>query len=200
MYISHKTQHQGFTLVEALVAITILLLVVIGPMTAAQKGTQNAYYASEQLTAVFLAQEAIEAVRELRDRKALDVYHDVDSGNITPNTDTKLWATNIVQDCSGSLGCKYDSVNGFSKTTCTQNGMNECPVFFDSSSKTYNQDSNGNITPFYRSIRVEDMSGIGIGPWHITSNVSWKNERVFSGSVQKTELQTWIYDQYERYE
>ncbi len=32
----------GFTLVETLVAIGVLLLAIIGPMTVAQKGIQNA--------------------------------------------------------------------------------------------------------------------------------------------------------------
>jgi type II secretory pathway pseudopilin PulG len=65
---------EGFTLVETLVSITVLLLVIVGPITAAQKGIQRAYYANEQLSAVFIAQETIEAVRQLRDNRALEVW------------------------------------------------------------------------------------------------------------------------------
>jgi prepilin-type N-terminal cleavage/methylation domain-containing protein len=54
----NATWNRGFTLVETLVAVTVLLLVIVGPMTVAQKGIQNAYFANEQVTAVFLAQEA----------------------------------------------------------------------------------------------------------------------------------------------
>jgi prepilin-type N-terminal cleavage/methylation domain-containing protein len=77
-----KTASHGFTLVETLVAITVLLMVIIGPISAAQKGIQRAYYANEQLSAVFIGQEAIEAVRQYRDDQALAVW---ESGGRTWN-------------------------------------------------------------------------------------------------------------------
>ena len=71
-YTTHRPHTtQGFTLVETLVAIAVLLLIIIGPITAAQKGIQQAYYANEQLSAVFLAQEAIESIRQRGDDRAL---------------------------------------------------------------------------------------------------------------------------------
>jgi prepilin-type N-terminal cleavage/methylation domain-containing protein len=57
----------GFTLVEAMVAIAILSLAVTGPMVIAQKGIQSAVYARDQITAFYLAQEAVEYVRNVRD-------------------------------------------------------------------------------------------------------------------------------------
>lgn len=72
-------QLKGFTLVETLVAVAILTIVIVGPITIAQKGIQNAHFAGDQLTAVFLAQEAVEGVRELRDKEALEAYDAVDT-------------------------------------------------------------------------------------------------------------------------
>ena len=37
---------KGFTLVETLVAVTIFVLVILGPMTIASRGLQNAYFVS----------------------------------------------------------------------------------------------------------------------------------------------------------
>lgn len=83
---SAKASH-GFTLVETLVAITVLLLVIVGPISAAQKGIQRAYYANEQLSAVFIAQQTIESVRQLRDDQALSVWQ---SGGDTWDWDADL--------------------------------------------------------------------------------------------------------------
>ncbi len=52
----HATSLTGFTLVETLVAVTILLVAIAGPMTIASRGMQNAYYAGDQTTAIYLAQ------------------------------------------------------------------------------------------------------------------------------------------------
>ncbi len=55
-------QHQGFTLVETLVAITILLIGVLGPLNIAARGIADGLYARNQISANYLAQEAIELI------------------------------------------------------------------------------------------------------------------------------------------
>src|SRR3989344_6317076 len=52
--------NQGFTIIESLVAITILIIGVLGPMTAATRGITDGYYAQNQLIATHLAQEGLE--------------------------------------------------------------------------------------------------------------------------------------------
>lgn len=64
-------QKKGFTMVETLVAITILITATIAPMTIAARGLQSAFYAREHMTAVYLAQEAIENIRSRRDSFAI---------------------------------------------------------------------------------------------------------------------------------
>src|SRR4051812_29896076 len=62
-----KGVQKGFTLVEAMVAISILSLAVTGPLVIAQKGIGSAIYARDQVTASYLAQEGVEYVRNVRD-------------------------------------------------------------------------------------------------------------------------------------
>lgn len=62
---------KGFTLVETLIAIAVLSLAVTGPMTIAQKSISSAIYARDQITAYYLAQDAIEYVRNVRDTNRL---------------------------------------------------------------------------------------------------------------------------------
>ncbi len=179
----------GFTLVETLVAVTVLLLVIIGPMTVAQKGIQNAYYANEQVTAVFLAQEAIEAVRELRDSDALEAYDDP-----TPGDDTWNWYGNLNSQCTNGTGCAYDVTTG-NLETCVSN--NSCRLRKDSNN-TYNYEVGGVDSPFTRRVYV----GSSVNDWvPVTVEVTWTS-RIFDGSAnnRSVKLQSWIYDHYQRYE
>ena len=50
----------GFTMIEMLVAITILLVGVLGPLSIASQGIAEGLFVKNQITAVYLAQEAIE--------------------------------------------------------------------------------------------------------------------------------------------
>ncbi|MCK6462370.1 MAG: type II secretion system GspH family protein [Candidatus Pacebacteria bacterium] len=62
---------RGFTLIETIVAIALLSAAVAGPLTMAIKSISNASVSQDQLTAFYLAQEAIEYVRKVRDDNVL---------------------------------------------------------------------------------------------------------------------------------
>lgn len=62
----------GFTLIESLVAISILLIAVTGPLTLASKSLAYATYAKDEITGFYLAREAIDAVRNIRDANLRD--------------------------------------------------------------------------------------------------------------------------------
>lgn len=173
----------GFTLVETLVAIAILLVIIVGPMSIAQKGIQNAFFAREQLTAVFLAQEAIEGVRELRDNDAIYAY-----GSSLFNDDTESWlsASAIPTACRTS-GCAYD--NG-SIEPCNVN--NDCLLEYDSASGLYTH-GGGVDSIFTRTVTVGESINGGVP---VTVSVTWAG-KVRQGKIV---LQSWIYDHYQRYE
>lgn len=119
-----KGTKNGFTLVETLIAITILLLVIIGPITAAQKGVQQAYYANEQITAVFLAQETVEAIRERRDDQALEAWN-----NPSGTTDTSAWNTAGCSGTTGPLACSVEKDGiSYARTVAIGTGNSERPV------------------------------------------------------------------------
>lgn len=195
IYTQKKTE-KGFTLVETLVAITILLLVIIGPLTVAQKGIQNAYYANEQVTAVFLAQEAIEAVRELRDTNALEEYQGwVESTNGTRNT--WKWYTigsELHPQCKPGpvTGCAFD-IDASKFQAC---GSNDCVLKLQTNG-IYNHENSGINSPFTRKVYLGDTTDGGVS---VTVDVTWTSQ-IFGGATTRTvKLQTWVYDHYQRYE
>ncbi len=181
----------GFTLVETLVAISILLIVIIGPMTIAQKGIQNAYFAREQVTAVFLAQEAIEAVRELRDADALDAY------SVASGDDTWSWYGFLPSDCKGLYddadGCAYDvTANEFKN--CSDPDVNECKLRVTDGNYNYEP---GTESPFTRKVYIEASP---TDDWVLVKvDVFW-DTKIFGATEKHVILQTWIYDHYQRYE
>jgi prepilin-type N-terminal cleavage/methylation domain-containing protein len=70
MRLTHR--QSGFTLIESLVAITILVVAIAAPMSLASQSLSSAYYARDQITAFHLAQEAIETIRSSRDGNILE--------------------------------------------------------------------------------------------------------------------------------
>jgi prepilin-type N-terminal cleavage/methylation domain-containing protein len=64
---------RAFTLIETLVALTIIVFAVSAPMTLASQSLSSAFYARDQITASHLAQEAIEVIRARRDANAIAI-------------------------------------------------------------------------------------------------------------------------------
>ncbi len=80
----------GFTIVETLVAVTVLMIAIAGPMVAASKGLNTALYARDQMTATFLAQEVMEVIKADR------------SNTYAVNQDVSDWPTLAYSACVGS--------------------------------------------------------------------------------------------------
>lgn len=183
------TIHKGFTLVETLVAISVLLLVVIGPMTVAQKGIQNAYFANDQMTAVFLAQEAIEAVREVRDKRALAVYDN-------PNGNTAGWISSLCPATGDPCELAYDmSTSGVVSFGACSSANNNCALLYDAETGRYSH-TDGDTSPFTRIVTVGEEIDGGIP---VMVEVTW-TAQVFDNTERVVRLQTWVYDHYQRFE
>ena len=162
---------KAFTLVETLVAISILSLAITGPMSIAQKGISSAIYARDQVTAFYLAQEAVESVRNVRDTNRLTVGTpwlsqfsgciDLGGGGtkcLIDGTKTDLSAVGAIDTCPSGV----------------------CPVMtFDTVNKFYGYGSGANwiTTPFTREIVIEET--VGGQEAVITVTIKW-NTRLFS--------------------
>lgn len=118
----NNDKKSGFTLVETLVAITILLLAVAAPLSLATKSLNSAALAKQQITASFLAQEAMEYIRSVRDENVIrfDDWLHASSGVqncfngrciVDP---TAISGTDSIKKCSGGI-CpllRYNETNG----------------------------------------------------------------------------------------
>lgn len=107
---------KGFTLIETMIAIFILLVSITGPLTFAQSGLRASFFARDQITAFYLAQDAIETLKNLRD----------DSG-LTPG---ETWLDDF--DFGGSGGCQPTS-NPAETAVCNFDVNPEASILKDNS-------------------------------------------------------------------
>jgi len=80
---------------EALVAISIIMVAVTSPITIAQKGLSSAVYSKDQMIASYLAQDAIEYIKNIRDENVLN---------------SRSWLTGVNANCFNvNTGCNFDT-------------------------------------------------------------------------------------------
>lgn len=172
---------KGFTIIETLVAISILLIAIAGPLTIAAKGLFSSYYSRDEVTAFYLAQEGIEYFRNLRDTNTLN---------------GQPWDSNFVdstgQPCSLDNPCRIDVTNGdLTNGDLTNPVITSCqgdhhlpglicePLKLDSTGSNPTnlyQYNAGNDTNFTREISViqrMDISNNLIPEYEIISTVHW---------------------------
>ena len=177
-----RTGTHGFTLIETLVAISILLVAVVGPMTIAAQGLQNAFYAREQVTAYLLGQEAIEILRSIRDENAI-------AG--------ASWLAGVPETCAAYNfdGCGVD-VRTFEFTDCGESS-DACQINYDSGALSadrgfYTHEA-GDGTAFTRRMWVDEVAGDQEAA--VTVRVSWTSG-IFAGERTVT-LQTYLFNHYD---
>lgn len=192
MYIS--TQKKGYSLIEVLVAISILLLSIVGPMTIAVKGLQASLHASEKATAIFLAQEGIEAFISARNDAAIAA---VRSGDLTVSWD---WVGNIDASCFTAVGCNLDFRNANPLGTIQScSNIESCRLFYDATDirARYSLNSTGAIaSPYIRTIVLSYDNTPNNRGIQIKSTVSW-NSTLFNNQTQDVTLIGTMFSLYE---
>jgi len=163
----------GFTLVETLVAISILMLAVTGPVYFASESLKAAIYARDQITAFYLAQDAFEQIRGLR------------VNNIANNSP---WLNGISGVCD-SL-CKIDPYSNLNSNSYPLACGSDCGQIKKTLDGRYGYGSNSDWTdtPFNRSIKVETTeTDNGTPPSatevKVTVTITWRSgtiDRVFT--------------------
>jgi Tfp pilus assembly protein PilV len=186
----------GYSLVEVMVAVSVLLLSIVGPMTIAAKGIQTGRFVGEQTTATYLAQEGIEAVVALRNQEALEFYI---GGSSNEPWD---WVGNGSPSTKPASACFIPSGNGCNiewqgsaivVTQCTN--ASSCLLRYATASTTersrYTTVSAGTPSPYTRVIRLEEN---GAGEVEVRSSVTW-NTNLFGGT-RTVELRSSVFDIY----
>ncbi|MCX6787705.1 MAG: prepilin-type N-terminal cleavage/methylation domain-containing protein [Candidatus Kaiserbacteria bacterium] len=171
-----QTRLCGFTLIEAMVAITIVTLAVTGPLFTASRAIVAAQLARQKLTASYLAQEGIEYARAMRDNEYLLAYQAGGTG-----VSTAAWTDFLTGSSAGSITqcraatCTLDparsmgSGSGFALQPCS--GASCAPLYLANGIYTEQSGIAGSVpTPYTRTIQAVDVSANDV---RIVSTVSW---------------------------
>lgn len=154
-----RQKHAGFTLIETLVAIAVLMIAIAGPLTVANKAYRAALDAKNATIATNLATEGMEYLNNLKD-----------NGNSWPPLGSAGSA------CIGpSSRCGISlSAGGPAITTCAD--TNPCKLYF-SNEKGYSGDAGGSETVFTREFNLTAASIAGAKPAQVqylaTVTVKW---------------------------
>lgn len=200
-----QPQQGGYSLVETLIAILVLLIALVTPMTIVVNSMRSAWYATEQATALFLAQEGIEVVQAYRNSFVIDDIVNNNSNNTWGWTGESTLIHCFTDDGQGGdEGCNVDTdspdpfLNAGSVKRCgTGNGNDPCRMEIENDSDSRARYVLGGVgvgdekTIYTRVIQLESI-GAGV---KVTATVSWE-ARLFSGNEQKVVLETVLYDTY----
>jgi type II secretory pathway pseudopilin PulG len=173
---------KAFTLVETLVAITVLVTAIVGPLYAVHKSLIASYTARDSLIATALAQEGIEYVRSVRDGN----YLSHQSNWLNGLTTCMLTGAEGPSD----YGCGPDPITGALEacgpptvsqpTGCT-------PLKLDTSYR-YRQGATGTATRFSRKVTIANVSATEV---IVTTTVAWSTLRIPYTVVVTEHLYNW---------
>lgn len=164
---------RGFTVLESIVAIFILSLAISGAFSAVRQGLISTSMAKDEIKAFYLAQEAIEIVRNLRDVNRL-----ANASGIPTD-----WL-NVISGCIDKT-CMVDVTGAFGTNppmylaTCGDD-WGTCPYLKqqtgDSGANDYllyghGGDSDWTATDLKREIQIEKLNANEIS---VTVRITWK--------------------------
>ena len=162
-----KEYKKGFTLVETLVAVSVLIIAIVAPLEFVSRSVSYGRSANDETTSIYLAQEAIEAIRNERDRFSL-----------TPGAGWDAFLASLgspSSSCFSSSGCIVDMANQFGAggplfidacvVTCPQMTQNTSTKLY-----SYGSGASWKTTPFTRTIKIISQTTNEI---KISATVSW---------------------------
>lgn len=179
-----QTRTQGFTLVEILIAISILSLSILATFTAVSNSMRATNFSEEQVIAYHLADEALEYIRNKRDTNGIQHVNNLGSGSTFP------WMSGIANlstdPCYPGNVCYVDVPNN-TMTRCTSNALS-CPALLYNSNMGVYEYVTGNATVYKRSVSIVLQSATEAT---VTVSVAWTAQGVSKTYTQTLVLRNW---------
>jgi type II secretory pathway pseudopilin PulG len=175
-FLKKEEKEVGFTLIESLISITILMISVAAPLSLAGQGIMGASIAQKQIIAFYLAQDATESLINIKIGNKLDLDYLIEGmapckvADFSENSGCTVDTLDLSDSCAESgNGCTDKSdILGISShivdSNCLSNSTCGARMYKKDSSGFYSHDSNaGLFSGFvrYSKIRVISISNPG---------------------------------------
>ena len=184
----------GFTLLETIVALSVILAAVVGPVTLITRGILNFGFSKNKLIALNLAQEGLELVREVRENNIIcdglngpaswDWFKDPSGGGPINSGDFEMDPTQIVTIDCGASSIATPRVSLFT----------DSKLYLDPANGIYSYGGAPN-TIFARKITIEKPPADGAIPANdqrdIVSTVSWTERGIAREINLRERLYNW---------
>ncbi len=195
------TAQRGYSLIEVLIALTILMIAIVAPITIAIKSLESSTYSLEQNTAVFLAQESLSLIEAVRNEKALENLNAGQFDDVAPYWGDWIDELDPCVSSASGFGCNFDAVDLASFIddsnniiSCTQEGEN-CRLYYnpEGANPIYRASASGGgeLSPFTRRVFLDSVTDSEL---LIRVVVEWESE--FLNQMQQVSLTTAFYNVY----
>ncbi len=158
-----KKSQKGFTLAESVIAITLIIIGIVGVLNLVNRSAGFANIASNRLIAANLGQEAIEIVRNVRDSNWVN---------------QKNWNAELIGFCDGVFQLDYNQ-----GLKCDTNSF----LLFDEESG-YNY-SEGRETIYKRKVEITEINNSEL---RVKAIVSWQTRGGDFEIVVEDHLYNWF--------
>ena len=162
----------GSALVETIVAIFILVSAITAAFGVAASGISAGGFARDNVTAFYLAQDAIEYIKNVRDTNAIQGLP---------------WLSGITDNCASGQNCTVDTVNE-SIMAC----VGACPFLNKDTNDVYSYTAGSANSKFRRIIQITPVLGSSVEV-QIAVTVSWAKGSFTTGAFTTREI---IFDWY----
>lgn len=192
---------RGFSLVETLVAITILLVVIVGPMAISSQSAKSTSFASEQVVAFFLAQEGAELIHKHRDDFFNKKFTAETAAVYTETPWQDFMSSSEYRDCLGN-GCGIEFSQLDSEEIATVPcGADACPLYFDDRTEselrsryTHTATPTTENSPYRRKVVLAPVAGSSNNEIRVVSTVYWRSGNL--RDEQSVSVETYLFNTY----
>jgi len=170
-----RSSQQGFTLVETLVAISVLVVAIVVPLRVITQSLKSATFTREKITATHIAQEGLELMNAAYNMNTNDI-----------DTAWSKWSSIY----SGASGFSFEP-STHALVACTSTSANPCKLYLDTNGYTHTVTAT--TTPYVRTMRVR-ANATNPPRVEVESAVTWTNIYGVTSTSSRT---VWFYDTYE---
>lgn len=172
--LQNKDRKKAFTLVEALVALSILIIGVMSGFILVTKALYDASIIRDRLTASFLAQEGIEFIRQIRDSNY--VKNLANSGTVV------AWNNNLAD------GDYIIAPSGNPPSSINLMPFSDKTLLWDKTTGLYNYDT-GEVTTFKRKVTLKQVNADEI---KVTVTINWTSKGIPFDLAVEDFLYNWL--------